>query len=84
MNVSGDSTVRNFKTVACTVLKLCYASKSVTNGWTAEQTNEAIYPFKVWGIIRIPGYSQIGSDQLAGGGWMRGMCPVVFVTGAPK
>ena len=30
--------VRNFKTVACTVLKLCYASKSVTNGRTGRRT----------------------------------------------
>ena len=29
--------LRNFKTVACTVLKLCYASKSVTNGRTDER-----------------------------------------------
>ena len=31
---------RNVKTVACTVLKLCYASKSVTNGQTNRRTEE--------------------------------------------
>ena len=50
----------NFKTVAFTVLKLCYASKSVTNGRTDGRTDgrtnnpEAICPsnfFEVGGII---------------------------------
>ena len=31
--------MRNFKTVACTWLKLCYASKSVTNGRRDKWTN---------------------------------------------
>ena len=51
----------NFKTVAFTVLKLCYASKSVTNGRTDGRTDgrtnnpEAICPsnfFEVGGIIK--------------------------------
>ena len=29
-----------FKTVACRVLKLCYASKSMTDGWMNRQTDE--------------------------------------------
>ena len=46
--------MRNFKTVACMVLKICYALKSLTNG----QMNapEAICPsnfFKVGGIKTI-------------------------------
>ena len=49
--------IRNLRTVACTVLKLCYASKSVTNGRTDGRTNapEAICPsafFEVGGIIK--------------------------------
>ena len=41
--------MRNFKTVAFTVLKLCFASKSVTNGRTDGRTDgqtnpEAICP----------------------------------------
>ena len=56
----------NSKTVAFTVLKLCYASKSVTNGRTDGQTDrrtdgctnnpEAICPsnfFEVGGIIKV-------------------------------
>ena len=35
--------VRNFKTVACTCLKLCYASKSVKNGRTDGRTNQKQY-----------------------------------------
>ena len=49
--------IRNFKTVACTCLKLCYASKSVTtrrtNRWMDEHPRSNICPsnfFEVGGI----------------------------------
>ena len=53
--------IRNFKTVACTCLKLCYASKSVTNGQTNERTNE-----QTDGRTPLKQYAPPSSSKLGG------------------
>ena len=53
----------NFKTLACTVQKLCYASKSVTDGRTDAQTSLKQYApptsSKVGGLLRSWGHNKM-------------------------
>ena len=59
--------IRNFKTVAFTVLKLCYVSKSVTNGlkdgWTDEQPRSNMPLQLLWSW----GHKNLGTDFQDGG-----------------